>query len=155
MEDPGLVSEDISLDKQPELEVEKVVETVGLSNVDIEAIKEQKALDFKNGRFLMAEIEAKEKFDLTGEVDVELLSKESLNPEKSLLGDYGSQFINTILSLSKGVEEFKTGSKMLATKYAMDIFDSEATEEEKQAVLDKIKWLMILITAIMVNLQKE
>ena len=59
-------------------------EKVQQPEVDIEAIKKQKALDFKKGRFLMSEIKAKEKFDLTGEVDINLLSEESLNPEKSL-----------------------------------------------------------------------
>ena len=107
--------------------------------VDIEAIKKQKALDFKKGRFLMSEIKAKEKFDLTGEVDIDLLSEESLNPEKSLLLDYGSQFANTILQLAKGGEEFKTMGNMLAAKYAMDIFKPDLSDEEKALVVQGIK----------------
>ena len=89
-------------EKQPPVE-----EVVKQPEVDIEAIKKQKALDFKKGRFLMSEIKAKEKFDLTGEVDINLLSEESLNPEKSLLLDYGSQFAKTVLELAKGKEDLE------------------------------------------------
>jgi len=124
-------------------EIENKVEVNGKENkyptIDIEALKESKAKDFKKGIFLTSEKDAKDKFDSTGEVDVSLLSEESLNPEKSLLLDYGSQFASTILNMAKGTKDIGTASKMLATKYAMDIFDPEATKEEKQALIQGIK----------------
>ena len=134
-------TQEVSVPEGFELEEKQlpVEEVIKLPEVDIEAIKKQKALDFGKGRFLMSEIKAKEKFDLTGEVDVNLLSKESLNPEKSLLLDYGSQFANTILRLAKGGEEIKTMGNMLAAKYAMDIFKPDLSDKEKALVVKGIK----------------
>ena len=131
--------------KFPEFEFEEisisdpVKKPVISETIDIEALKESKAKDFEKGIFLTAEREAKDKFDLTGEVDINLLSEESLNPEKSLLLDYGSQFANSILKLSKGGESLKTMGNMLAAKYAMDIFKPEYSDKEKALVIEGIK----------------
>jgi len=121
VEDTELVSEDISSD--------------GLNEDRLKNIKSA----FDQGEFKMAEKQAFEKYKETGELDVNLLPDESLNPEKSLLIDYGSRLGTTVINLVKGKKDIETGFKMLGAKYAMDLFNSEATKEEKAAAIKTIK----------------
>ena len=89
--------------------------------------------NFDKGIFKMAEKEAYDKYKETGEIDVELLPEESLNPEVSLIQDYGARFLKTIAGLSKGQNDFETGLKTLLIKYGADIFG--ASEEEKKLLM--------------------
>jgi len=102
-------------------------------NKDKDDLLKSKASDFDKGIFKMAEREAYDKYKETGEIDIELLPEESLNPEVSLIQDYGARFLKTIAGLSKGQNDFETGFKTLLIKYGADIFG--ASEEEKKALM--------------------
>ena len=131
-EEVELVGEVVPIKEEEIIETE-IKEAPTLQDAEIDSIKR----NFDQGEFLTDQIPAYENYKQTGELDISLLPEKK--PEKNLLVDYGSRFINTMLSLAKGKEDLNTGFKMLATKYAMNIFDPEATKEEKQAVIDKIK----------------
>ena len=125
--------------KEPEVEEKELAsEDISSDVLDEDRLKNIKSA-FDQGEFKIAEKEAFENYKETGELDVSLLPDESLNPEKSLLIDYGSRLGTTVINLVKGKEDIETGFKMLGAKYAMDLFNSEATKEEKAAAIQTIK----------------
>ena len=131
-EEVELVGEVVPI-KEEIVETE-IKEAPTLQDAEIDSIKR----NFDQGEFLTDQIPAYENYKQTGELDISLLPEKK--PEKiGFIQDKLVRLARGITSTGKGIAEFKNSLTLTAADVALDIFNPEATQEEKIKALRVMK----------------
>ena len=132
-EEVELVGEVVPI-KEEEIVETEVKEAPTLQDAEIDSIKR----NFDQGEFLTDQIPAYENYKQTGELDISLLPEKK--PEKvGFIQDKLVRLARGITSTGKGIAEFKNALTLTAADVALDVFNPEATQEEKIKALRVMK----------------
>jgi len=132
-DDVELVGEVVPI-KEEEIVETEVKKAPTLQDAEIDSIK----INFDQGEFLTDQIPAYENYKQTGELDISLLPEKK--PEKiGFIQDKLVRLARGITSTGKGIAEFKNSLTLTAADVALDIFNPEATQEEKIKALRVMK----------------
>jgi len=132
-EEVELVGEVVPIKEEEIIETE-IKETPTLQDAEIDSIKR----NFDQGEFLTDQIPAYENYKQTGELDISLLPEKK--PEKvGFIQDKLVRLARGVTGVGKNVQEFKNALTLTAADVALDIFNTEATQEEKIKALRVMK----------------